>query len=179
MCSSDLKTSLLSPLNGIVTKLNVERGERAVPGIQSNPVATLMTIADLSVIEVESRVAEADIVEVKGPASVEVEVDAMRGHKFAGLVAQVGLSPIQASSTQSGGANNQDGKEFKVIVRLTDPTPDLRPGFTAVAKITTATRENVLVVPFQAQTAREVEVDDQGVYVAPPMPKDGIGRAHV
>lgn len=162
------KTLLKSPLAGVITKLDVEKGERAVPGIQSNPIATLMTIADLSVIEAEIRVAEADITEVKPGAPAEVEVDAMRDVKFAGIVSQIGMSPIQATT---GTNQNQEGKEFKVVVLLTAPVPELRPGFTATAKITTATRENVLTVPFQAQTAREVELDDAGNYVPPPQPK--------
>ena len=163
------KTLLKAPLAGVITKLEVEKGERAVPGIQSNPIATLMTIADMSVIEAEIRVAEADIIEVKPGASAEVEVDAMRDTKFAGVVAEIGLSPIQPTT----GGQSQEGKEFKVVVRLTAPSPELRPGFTATADIVTATRTDVLVVPFQAQTAREVEVDEQGRYVPPPEPQEG------
>ncbi|MFN9706517.1 MAG: secretion protein HlyD, partial [Planctomycetota bacterium] len=149
-----------------------------VPGIQSNPIATLMTIADMSGIEAEIRVAEADIVDVKLGAVAEVEVDAIRDVKFAGLVTEIGQSPIQASNGSGGGGGggggqSQEGKEFKVVVRLSAPSPDLRPGFTATAEITTATRENVLVVPFQAQTAREVEVDAKGEYVPPPQPVEG------
>lgn len=165
------KTVLKSPLSGLITKLNVEKGERAVPGIQSNPIATLMTIADMSVIEAEIRVAEADIVQVTLGAPAEVEVDAMRDTKLAGVVTEIGQSPIQ--NTNTGGSQNQEGKEFKVVVRLNAPSPELRPGFTATADIVTATRSNVLVVPFQAQTAREVELDEQGRYVPPPQPKEG------
>lgn len=168
------KTVLKAPLGGLITKLNVEKGERAVPGIQSNPIATLMTIADMSVIEAEIRVAEADIVDVALGAQAEVEVDAMRDVKFAGVVTEIGQSPIQsASGSGGGGGQNQEGKEFKVVVRLAAPAKELRPGFTATAEITTATRENSLVVPFQAQTAREVEFDAAGAYVPPPEPVEG------
>ncbi len=166
------KTVIKSPLTGLITKLNVEKGERAVPGIQSNPIATLMTIADMSVIECEVRVAEADIVAVKLGAVAEVEVDAMRDSKLAGTVTEIGQSPIQGTSMSGsgGGGQNQEGKEFEVVVRLTSPPPELRPGFTATAEIVTATRSDVLVVPFAAQTAREVEIDDGGRYVPPPEP---------
>ena len=166
------KTVLRAPLSGLITKLNVEKGERAVPGIQSNPVATLMTIADMSVIEAEIRVAEADIVEVSIGAPAEVEVEAMRDVKLVGKVTEIGQSPIQ-EATASGSNQNQQSKEFKVVVRLIDPPATLRPGFTANARITTAERSDVLVVPFQAQTARELEFDDNGVYVPPPEPKEG------
>jgi len=165
------KTVLKAPLSGLITKLNVEKGERAVPGIQSNPIATLMTIADMSVIEAEIRVAEADIVEVKLGDVADVECDAMRDTKLAGTVTEIGQSPIQNTST--GGGQNQEGKEFKVVVRLTSPPSELRPGFTATAKIVTATRTDALVVPFPAQTAREIELDGDGAYVPPPEPKPG------
>jgi len=167
------KTVLKAPLTGLITKLNVEKGERAVPGIQSNPIATLMTIADMSVIEAEIRVAEADIVEVKIGAPAEVEVDAIRDAKFRGEVTEIGQSPIQTSSSSSGSSQNQEGKEFKVVVRLADPPPTLRAGFTATAEIVTAVRSDVVVVPFQAQTAREVEVDANGEYVPAPEPRPG------
>ncbi len=168
--SADLvtKTVLRAPITGLITKLNVEKGERAVPGIQSNPIATLMTIADMSVIEAEIQVDEADIVHVTLDAPAEVEVDAMRDVKFAGVVTEIGHSPIQTASSGTGGSQNQEGKDFKVVVRLQAPSPQLRPGFTATAEIVTAVRADCLVVPLQALTAREVEFDAEGGYVAPP-----------
>lgn len=163
------KTVLRAPLSGLITKLNVEKGERAVPGIQSNPIATLMTIADMSVIEAEIQVDEADIVHVRLDAPAEVEVDAMRDVKFAGVVTEVGHSPIQTTASGSG-SQSQEGKDFKVVVRLTAPSPLLRPGFTATAEIVTDVREGALVVPLQALTAREIEFDVEGRYLPPPEP---------
>lgn len=170
------KTVLRSPLSGLITKLNVEKGERAVPGIQSNPIATLMTIADMSVIEAEIKVAEADIVEVKIGASAEVECDATRETKFKGVVTEIGQSPIQTSSatSSSSSSQSQEGKEFKVVVRLAEPSKDLRPGFTATAEIVTATRADALVVPFGAMVRPEVVTDDAGNYVAPPEPVGSV-----
>ncbi|MBL9079656.1 MAG: efflux RND transporter periplasmic adaptor subunit [Planctomycetes bacterium] len=170
------KTELRAPLSGLITKLNVEKGERAVPGIQSNPIATLMTIADMSVIEAEIQVDEADIVHVTVDAPAEVEVDAIRDVKFAGVVTEIGHSPIQTSGSGNGSSQNQEGKDFKVVVRLQSPAAQLRPGFTATAEIVTAVRRSVLVVPLQALTAREVEFDGEGHYVAPPEP-DGRTEA--
>jgi HlyD family secretion protein len=166
------KTVLRAPLSGVITKLNVEKGERAVPGIQSNPIATLMTIADMSTIEAEIRVVEADIVEVRPGAMAEVEVDAIRDQKFAGVVSEIGLSPIQ--NTSSGSTQSQEGKEFKVVVQLQAPGKELRPGFTATAEIVTATRTDVLVIPFAAKVKPEVEVSAEGVYVPPPQPVEGV-----
>ena len=165
------KTVIKSPLSGLITKLNVEKGERAVPGIQSNPISTLMTIADMSVIEAEIQVDEADIVHVTIGAPAEVELDAIRDVKFAGVVSEIGQSPIQ--TVNQGNNSNQEGKDFKVVVRLTSPPPTLRPGFTATADIVTAVRTDCLVVPLQALTAREVEVDAAGKYVEPKEPVAG------
>jgi len=161
------RTVLRAPLSGLITKLNVEKGERAVPGIQSNPVATLMTIANMTTIEAEIRVAEAEIVRVAIGAPAVVEVDALRDQRFEGVVTEVGHSPIQAAA----GAQNQDGKEFKVVVRLAQPPASLRPGLTATAEIETDLRRDCLVVPMQALTAREVQVDAEGRYLPPPQPR--------
>jgi len=170
------KTVLKAPLSGLITKLNVEKGERAVPGFQSNPIATLMTIADMSVIEAEIQVDEADIVHVTLEAPAEVEVDAMRDVRFAGVVSEIGHSPIQAASS-GGGSQNQEGKDFKVVVRLLAPSPQLRPSVTATAEIVTAVRTDCLVVPLQALTAREVEFDAEGGYV--PLPEHDQGATEM
>jgi HlyD family secretion protein len=161
------KTVLRSPLNGLITKLNVEKGERAVPGIQSNPIATLMTIADMSVIEAEVKVSESDIVNVALGATADVIVDAMREVKLAGTVTEMGQSPIQPSNTGANASTNQnqEGKDFKVVVRLTSPPETLRTGFTAQVEILAAVRENCLIIPWMAKTARDCEVDDNDQYV--------------
>ncbi len=160
------KTVIRAPLSGLITACNVEKGERAVPGIQSNPVATLMTIADMSVIEAEIEVDEADIVSVQLGAKAEVEVDAIRDLVLTGVVTEIGQSPIQST-------DNQEGKEFKVVVRIDAPPEALRPGFTATAEIETATRTDCLVIPLQALTVRERERGPDGALVAPPRPVPG------
>lgn len=160
------KTVIRAPLSGLITACNVEKGERAVPGIQSNPVATLMTIADMSVIEAEIEVDEADIVSVQLGAKAEVEVDAIRDLVLSGVVTEIGQSPIQST-------DNQEGKEFKVVVRIDAPPEALRPGFTATAEIETATRTDCLVVPLQALTVRERERGPDGALIVPPKPVEG------
>jgi HlyD family secretion protein len=160
------KTVLRSPLSGLVTACNVEKGERAVPGIQSSPVATLMTIADMSVIEAEIEVDEADIVAVKLGSPAIVEVDAIRDLELVGVVTEIGQSPIISTDAQKG-------KEFKVVVRLESPPEELRPGFTATAEIETATRTNCLVLPLQALTMRERERDEAGKLKVPDRPIEG------
>jgi HlyD family secretion protein len=160
------KTVLRAPLSGLITACNVEKGERAVPGIQSSPVATLMTIADMSVIEAEIQVDEADIVSVKLGAKAVVEVDAIRDLKMTGVVTEIGQSPIISTDIQKG-------KEFKVVVRLNAPPAELRPGFTATAEIETATRRDCLVLPLQALTMRERERNEAGKLIVPKKPIEG------
>jgi HlyD family secretion protein len=168
------KTVIRAPLSGLITKLNVEKGEVAVPGNLNSPQATLLTIADMSVIEAEIRVVEADIVQVELNDVAEVECDATRDAKFAGTVTEIGQSPILSASGGGGmSGQSQDSKEFKVVVRLASPPAELRPGFTATAEIVTATRTDALVVPYSAQVERDVELDEQGAYVAPAEPKAG------
>jgi len=155
------KTTLYSPLDGVVTQLNVEKGERAQPGIMSNPQATLMTIANLSVIQAELKVDETDIVNLSLGDIAEVRVDALPNDVFEGEVAEIGNSPIQASGM------SQEARDFKVIVTLKNPSPKLRPGMSCTGDITTDTRENVLVIPIQALTVRDVTVDENGNYNPP------------
>lgn len=165
------KTVLKAPLSGLITACNVEKGERAVPGIQSNPVATLMTIADMSVIEAEIEVDEADIVSVHLGAKAEVEVDAIRDLTLTGVVTEIGQSPIPVDG-------HDQGKEFKVVVRIDEPPAALRPGFTATAEIEAAVRADCLVVPLQALTVRDRERGGDGEWIAPPRPVDD-GEVHV
>lgn len=160
------KTVIRSPLTGVITKMNVEVGERAVPGTLNNPAATLMEIADLSIIEAEIEVDETDIVNVKLGQKAEVKVDALPDQALPGAVTEVGNSAIRPVGQQ------REAKDFKVVVQLDDPPEVLRPGLSCTAEITTATRESVLVIPIQALTVREYEVGEGGKMVKP-KPQDG------
>jgi HlyD family secretion protein len=161
------KTTLYSPLSGVVTQLLVERGERAVPGVMSNPQATLMTIADLSTIQAEIKVDETDVVNLALGDLTHVKVDALPDVVFDGEVTEIGNSPIQTSTS----ATQQEAKDFKVIVTLKDPSAKLRPGMSCTGDIITDTKQNILAVPIQALTVREVEVDKDGKYVRPDLNK--------
>jgi len=157
------KTTIYSPLTGIITRLNVEAGERAVPGIQSNPLATLMTIADMSVIEAEIKVDETDVVQVTLGDEAEIEIDALPDSKLHGVVSEIANSPIlTASSSQTA-----DVKDFLVKVRVLDPPPELRPGLSCSAEITTEVRADLLVIPIQSLTARDLVLDEAGQPVVP------------
>jgi HlyD family secretion protein len=167
------KTTLYSPLDGVITQLKVEKGERAQPGIMSNPEATLMTIANLSVIQAELEVDETDIVNLAIGDQTYVKVDALPDSVFEGEVTEIGNSPITSSSA------SQEAKDFKVVVTLKNPSPKLRPGMSCTGDITTETRSNALVIPIQALTIRDVQVDKDGKYHPPDPEKNsqGVARA--
>jgi HlyD family secretion protein len=159
------KTTIPAPLSGVVTNLAVEVGERAQPGIMSNPQATLMTIADLSVIQAELKVDETDIVNLSLGDKAQIKVDALPNDVFDGEVTEIGNSPIQSSSS------TQEAKDFKVVVTLKTPSAKIRPGMSCTGDIITDTKQNVLVMPIQALTLRDVAVDKDGKYHEPELNK--------
>jgi HlyD family secretion protein len=158
------KVRIESPIEGIVTRRNIEEGETAVVGTMNNAGTVLLTIADMSVIEAEVEVDETDIPSVQIGQRAKVTIDAMPGKTFTARVTEIGNSPIQSSGmTAATQATN-----FKVVLTVDGEIPEVRPGFTCTAEITTATRDNVLAVPIQATTVREVVVDDKGSLVREP-----------
>src|SRR5437667_110569 len=152
------KTTYVAPFEGTVTNLPVHEGETVVVGIQNSPGSTLMTVADLSVITAEVRVDETDIVNVKLGQPAEVTIDSIPKKTFKAVVTEIGNNAIVrstgVSTTQTTGSS-QEAKDFKVVVRVNDPPPNLRPGLSTTAKITTATRSNAVAIPIQALTVRQ------------------------
>ncbi len=151
------KTSYTAPYDGVVTNLPVREGESVVIGIQNALGSTLMTIADMSVITAEVKVDETDIVNVRLGQPAEIAIDAIPKKVFHGNVTEIGDNAIVRSSgvsTSQQTSATDEAKDFKVVVTLTDPPDDLRPGLSTTAKITTATRTNALAVPIQSLTLR-------------------------
>jgi HlyD family secretion protein len=151
------KTTYEAPFDGVITNLPVREGETVVMGIQNAPGSTLMTLADMSVITAEVKVDETDIVNVKMGQQAEVTIDAIPHKTFHGTVTEIGDNAIVRStgvSTSQATSTSEEAKDFKVVVTLDDPPADLRPGLSTTAKITTATRDNVVSVPIQALTVR-------------------------
>lgn len=155
------KTQYLAPLDAVVTNLPVRVGESAVVGIQNAMGSGLMTLADLSVITAEVRVDETDINNVKLDQETEITVDAIPNKTFKGKVTEVGTTALTRSGLAAGTSNtsttSQEAKDFKVVVTITNPSDELRPGLSTTAKITTNVRNNVLAIPIQALTIREVD----------------------
>ena len=146
------KTVLRSPMNGEVTRLAVEVGEVAVPGTFSRETALLMTISDLSVIQVNVRVDETDVVRLHMGDSAEVSIDAFPDTTFSGRVTKIAKSSVQGASAL--GTTNQ-AVDYDVEITIDDPPVEVRPDLSATAKIVTATRDSVLSIPIIALTVRE------------------------
>lgn len=143
------KTTIRSPMDGIVTARRVEEGEVAVIGVQNSPGTVLLTISDMSAVEAELEVDETSIPNVKLGQEARVRLDAYPNQTFRGVVAEVGSSPLVNTANQA--------IKFMVKVRLENPPPDVKPGLSARADILTGFRGQVLVVPLQALVVREAE----------------------
>jgi HlyD family secretion protein len=151
------KTTYSAPYDGMITNLPVREGETVVIGIQNSPGSTLMTLADMSVITAEVRVDETDIVNVRLGQPAEVSIDAIPKKTFKAVVTEIGNNAIVRStgvSTSQQTSASQEAKDFKVVVTLQEAPDNLRPGLSATAKVTTATRSHVLTIPIQALTVR-------------------------
>ncbi len=157
-----------SPMDGIVTRRNIEEGETAVVGTMNNAGTVLLTIADMSVIEAEVEVDETDIPNVSLGQAATVTIDAVPDRSFKGHVTEIGNSPIQATTAATG---QRQATNFKVVITLDEAVPDVRPGFTCTAEITTAEKQNVASVPIQALTVREMLFDATGALVHEPPPQ--------
>jgi len=172
------KTEYVAPFAGVITNLPVREGETVVIGIQNAPGSTLMTLADMSVITAEVKVDETDIVNVEMGQPAEVTIDAIPKKIFHARVTEIGNNAIVRStgvSTSQSTSASQEAKDFKVVVTLTDPPEDLRPGLSTTAKITTATRSSALTIPIQAITLRrqeDLETSEKGSVQAAAPQKD-------
>jgi HlyD family secretion protein len=163
---------LNSPIDGLVTRRNIEQGETAVMGTMNNAGTVLLTIADMSVLEAEVEVDETEIPDVTLGQAAKVTIDAIPDRTFKGHVTEIGNSPVQATTSNQNNGQRQ-ATTFKVKVTLDEQVPDVRPGFTCTAEITTATKTNVVAVPIQALTVREMLFNQQGELVHEPPPKKG------
>ncbi len=164
------KVTIEAPMDGLITRLNIEEGETVLVGTMNNPGTVLITVADMSVIQAELEVDETDIVDVRIGQPAEVVIDAFPDQEFKGIVTKIGSSAMQAVS-----ATTQQATNFAVEVILEDEIPGARPGFSTTADITTATRVQALAVPIQALTVREITRDETGQIVRDREDDDGRG----
>lgn len=142
------KTAITSPIDGVITRLEVEEGEMVVMGVQNQPGTILMTVSDLSAVNAEVKVAEADVMRLAMGNRATVSLEAVAGRRFPGAVVEIGASALPQVGTQVA------AREFRVKVRLDEADGALRPGLTCDAEILVAEKRNVLTVPLQAVVDR-------------------------
>jgi len=148
------KTRLTAPKYGIVTSITKEEGEMAVGGM-FNP-GVLMTVADLSRMEVEVDVNENDVVNITIGDTTEIEIDAYPDTTFLGIVSEIAHT---AQSMNMG--SQQQVTNFKVKVKMITVPDRIRPGMSSTVNIITSTIKNALSIPIQALTSRPENYKDQ------------------
>lgn len=144
------KTIYSAPTAGVISKLNVKLGEIVITGTMNNPGTVIMTIADLSRMQVEAEVDETDVVDIKPGQEVKITVDAMPDTSYIGVVTTIAAS---AQTTASAGA--EQATNFLVKTLFSQDIPTLRPGMTADVEIVTAKHDDALTVPLAALVARD------------------------
>ena len=154
------KTVIVAPMSGRITRLNVEEGETVIVGTMNNPGSLVLTVSDLSVMEVVLEVDETDVPEISLGDSAKVDLDAFPELEFTGVVTEIGNSAIRPPS-QVAGTGQTPTIDFEVVVTLWDPPADLRPDLSATTEVITETRTDQLSIPIIALTLREEDEVEQ------------------
>lgn len=145
------KTEITAPMDGVVTRLGAREGEMVVVGVQNQPGTILMTLSDLSSIDAEVDVAEADVMRLAVGQPATAKLEALPGRAFTGRVVEIGASALPVAGAAAA------AREFRVVVRLDAAGADLRPGLTCDVEILAEERADALTVPLQAVVLRAVE----------------------
>jgi len=151
------KTIFRAPMDGKITRLNVEEGQTVIIGTMNNPGSLVLTISDLSVIEVVVQVDETDVPAISLQDSATIRIDAFGDKEFTGRVTEIGNSAINPPTRQAAG--QQAAIDFEVVLTLDVNDALLRPDLSATADIVTEARLQALAVPIIALTVREEEPD--------------------
>jgi HlyD family secretion protein len=150
------KTVIRSPMDGMITRLNVEEGSTAIVGTTNNPGSILLTVADLSTMEAVVRVDETDVPDIQVGDSAAVTIDAFPRQVFTGRVSEISYSsvrsPLQQSASPTSGGQAID---YEIVVTLDSPPTALRSDLSVSADIVTAKRPGALSIPIIALTVRE------------------------
>jgi HlyD family secretion protein len=153
------RVTITSPIDGVVTRLNVEEGEVAMIGTMNQPGTVLMEISDLGVMEATVDVDETDVVQIEVGQEARVTIDAFPDTTFVGQVTEVATSP-KIVPTVTG--PSPDATDFEVKITLQGSIPAARSGLSASAEIVTAERESVLAIPVQSLVVRQFSDDAMG-----------------
>src|SRR5215208_2082505 len=174
------RTTIVAPMAGRVTRLNVEAGETAVPGTFSKDAATLLTISDMSVLETKVKVDETDVARISIGDSALVQIDAFPDTTFVGRVVPISNSSVRAAG--AGGASSDQAVDYEVTIQLVNAPPDTRPDFSATAKVVTDMRKDALSIPIIALTVREnedVKSGDTAITLGKSQPTKQVGKRDV
>lgn len=144
------QTTITSPIKGTVTQINVVLGENVITGTLNTPGTKLMVVADLSNMEVESQVDEADIAKVTMGQRAVIEVEAIPEKNYEGTVHEIGYS------ADDGETEGNETVNYNVSILIKDSISELKPGMTATSDIITSELKNVLMVPIQSVVTRPV-----------------------
>ncbi|HTS16621.1 MAG TPA: efflux RND transporter periplasmic adaptor subunit [Verrucomicrobiae bacterium] len=147
-----LKTAIVSPLDGTISKLNSQAGERVL-GTVENVGTEIMTISDLNQMEARVDVGEIDVVLIHPGQKARLDVDAFKDRKFTGVVTDIANSSKNTGSLSTGSTQSQEATKFEVRIRVTD-NEAFRPGMSVSAEIETRYRTNALTVPLASVTTR-------------------------
>lgn len=175
------KTTLYAPMAGRVTRLNVEMGETAIMGTLNKDAATLLTISDMSVLETRVKVDETDVARISIGDSAVVQVDAFPDTTFVGRVTKISNSSVRGAAANGMGAADQ-AVDYEVTIQLLNAPEEIRPDFSATAKIITDMRSRVLSIPIIALTVREdeeVAKGDTAVGLGKARPAREVGKRDV
>jgi len=149
------RTTIRSPMDGVIIQLNAEQGETVVPGSTNLPGSVIMTVADMSMLLAEVEVSEVDVVAVVLGQEAEVKVDALGTDPQKGHVVEIATSGRKDPT--------QGTIRFAVKVAIDNPDPALRPAMTAKVDILTATSEDAVTLPVQAVVKRRLDEDGEEV----------------
>lgn len=153
------KTTIMAPIDGVVTRLNVDEGETAIVGTMNNPGSLLLTVSDLSLVEAVVRVDETDLPDVEVGDSASIEIDAFPRRTFTGEVSEIAHSALMRPEDVAQSGGQAQAVDYQVVIRLDQPPPQLRPDFSATAEVVTAVRENALAIPIIALTVRDLDTE--------------------
>ena len=173
------RTTIYAPMTGRITRLNVEVGETAIMGTLNKDAATLLTIADMSVLETKVKVDETDVSRIAVGDSAVIQIDAFPDTTFIGRVVEISNSSVSRAGTA---AATDQAIDYEVTVRILNPPADTRPDFSSTAKIVTDIRDDVISIPIIALTVRENEElknTDATAPVAATTPVKEVGKKDV
>ncbi len=170
------KTTVTSPLEGIVTFLPIKEGEVTVIGTMNNAGTQLMTVSDMAEVEAVMMVDETSVPQVTPGQKATLSIDAYPNQKFEGTVTEVGSSPIAKNDPDLLSLTaNSEAINFKVKIRLDNPPPTIRPGFSVTADVVTGRRQGATTIPIQALVVRDVPAKDKAPKAASrPETEEGV-----